>query len=165
MFRSKYYFYCFLFLFGLLTGCNEEIDPAKEAEQKRNQILEKTIVSIDYKIEKPKDNLPNNLKLFSGVWVGKWNEVQPSRLIITKISSNEVSFIYAWGANPQKNIDADMISRTVAIRSDAKIIFEINSSMYTFVVDTLLNKVIGARISGDIVSNIVMEKVENANKN
>lgn len=64
-----------------------------------------------------------------------------------------------------KNIDADMISRTVAIRSDAKIIFEINSSMYTFVVDTLLNKVIGARISGDIVSNIVMEKVENANKN
>lgn len=149
----------------MLVGCNEEIDPDKEAELKRNQILEKTNVSIDYKIEKPKDNLPNNIKLFSGVWVGKWNEVQPSRLVVTKVSSTEISFIYAWGANPQKNIDADMVSRTVRIQDNGKITFEINDAIYSFVVDTLLNKVIGARISGDIVSNIVMEKVENANQN
>lgn len=140
-------------------SCAEKVDPQKEIENNRNEIINAAPISSDYTIIEPAQNLSNTIKAFSGQWVGKWNDVHPSQLVVTSVSREKATFIYSWGANPSKNIDAGFVTRTVNFDEHQRINFEKEDVIFTFTVDTLLNKVIGAQINGDIVSNIVMEKI------
>lgn len=142
-----------------LCSCAEKVDPQKEIEKNRNEIINEAPISSDYTIVEPAQNLSNDLKAFSGQWVGKWNDVHSSQLVVTNVGRKKVTFIYSWGANPSKNIDAGSVTKTVNFDEHQRINFEKEDAIFTFTVDTLLNKVIGAQINGDIVSNIVMEKI------
>jgi hypothetical protein len=92
--------------------------------------------------------------------VGKWNDAFPSQLVVTDVTKSQATFIYSWAAVPQRNIKAGNVEKTVNISSDGKIEFEIDSVITSLVFNPVLNKIIGAKISGDEVSNIVMEKVK-----
>lgn len=141
------------------VSCKEDIDPAKQAELNRNKIIQEAPIKNQYEIEKPKDNLPENIKAFSGQWVGKWNDVIPSQLVVVSINQSEASFIYSWGANQHKGIESGIIKETTKLDERGRIKYVKDDLSLTFTVDTLLNKVIGVSIKGDVVSNIVMEKV------
>lgn len=142
------------------VSCKEDIDPAKQTELNRNKIIHEAPIKNEYEIEKPKDNLPENIKAFSGHWIGKWNDVIPSQLVVVSINHAEASFIYSWGANQHKGIESGIITETAKIDERGRIKYVKDDLSLTFTVDTLLNKVIGVSIRGDVVSNIVMEKVK-----
>ncbi|KUG26604.1 hypothetical protein ASZ90_003555 [hydrocarbon metagenome] len=143
------------------ASCKENFDPGKEAEKNRNKIIQSAPIQSEYEIEKPKENLPENIRAFSGHWVGKWNDLIPSQLIVTKISSNEITFIYSWGANPQRGVESGVIKGTTKLDDKGRIKYDKEDLSLTFAVDTLLNKVIGVSVKGEMISNIVMEKVDN----
>lgn len=148
-----------LFFSFIFSSCADKLSPEQQEEKNHNEIINSAPIDIDYKINVPSGNISEELKDFSGHWVGKWNDVIPSQLIITDINNEQVTFIYSWGEIPQREIEAGSTKRTVEIDSDAKIKFERNNILYTFVLNSILNKVIGAQIEGDEVLNIVMEKV------
>jgi len=153
-----------LFLIVIISfhfvSCKEDIDPEKQTELNRNKIIHEAPIKNEYEIEKPKDNLPENIKAFSGHWVGKWNDVIPSQLVVININQTEASFIYSWGANQHKGIESGIITETAMLDERGRIKYVKDDLSLTFTVDTLLNKVIGVSIRGDVVSNIVMEKVK-----
>lgn len=158
----RYYSLCLYFLlFGLLiAGCSEKLDPEEKAAKERNEIIKSAPINIDYKINPPEEDVPENIKAFSGRWVGKWNDAFPSQLVVTNISRNQATFIYSWASIPQRGIEAGKVEKTVNLSSDGKIEFEIDSVITSFVFNPVLKKIIGAKINGDEVSNIVMEKVK-----
>ena len=149
-----------MFIGFVICSCADKLSPEQKAEQEKNEIIKTAPIKTDYKINPPSNNLPEKLKAFSGKWVGKWNDVIPSQLIVTDINENEAAFIYSWGSSPQRNIEAGSIRRNASIDSEGKIKFEREGVLYTFVVNTILNKVIGAQINSDGVSNIAMVKVK-----
>lgn len=142
------------------VSCSEKVNPEEEAKKQKAKIIKEAPIDIEYKINPPGENISENLKLLSGKWVGRWNDIVPCQLIITDINSYEATIIYSWGAIPQREVEAGSFTKTVKINSDAKIIFELDSAITTFVANTTLKKLIGAQINGDEVSNIVMDKVE-----
>lgn len=158
----RYYSLCLYCLsFGLLiAGCSEKLDPEEKAAKERNEIIASAPINIDYNINPPEDDVPEKIKAFSGRWVGKWNDAFPSQLVVTDVTKSQATFIYSWAAVPQRNIKAGNVEKTVNISSDGKIEFEIDSVITSLVFNPVLNKIIGAKISGDEVSNIVMEKVK-----
>lgn len=159
---NKYFLLCLncLLLGLLITGCSEKPGPEEEAAKEINEIIQSAPINRDYKINPPADDVPQNIRAFSGRWVGKWNDAFPSQLVVTNISRNQVTFIYSWASIPQRGIQAGKVEKTVNISSDGKIEFEIDSVITSFVFNPVLNKIIGAKINGDEVSNIVMEKVK-----
>jgi len=149
-----------LLLSFFFSACTKKLDPEQEAAKERDEIIKEAPINLEYKINPPADGLSQKLKMFSGHWVGKWNDVIPSQLVVTDIDKEHVTFIYSWGSAPQREIEAGSLKKTVELKSDDKIEFKQNELLTTFVINTILNKVIGAQIDGDEVHNIVMEKVK-----
>ncbi len=143
----------------LLFSCTEKLEPGKEAEKNRKEIIDAAPISFEYKIKEPREDTPSQLKAFLGQWVGRWKNIFASQLVITEINSTNVTFIYSWESIPQRNIEGGEMRDTMELDSHGRISFQKDSAVVTFAVDTLLNKIIGVKIEGDIVSNIVMEKV------
>ena len=143
----------------LLSSCDEKIDPEVEARQNREAIVNEAPIAIDYQINTPSEKLSEDIKAFSGHWVGRWRDRFPSQLIVTEINSNKATFIYSFGDNPSHNITAGAIQETIELDDQGRIVFQKDSAQITFTVNTILNKVIGVKIKDDEVSNIVMERM------
>ena len=149
-----------LLLCFFLSACAEKLSPEQEVEKEKKEIINEAPINIEYKINPPSEDVSPRIKEFSGRWVGKWNKVIPSQLVVTDINQDQVTFIYSWGAMPTREKEAGSLKKTVKLRSGDKIEFEQDEVITSFVLNTILHKIIGAQIDGDEVSNIVMEKVE-----
>lgn len=149
-----------LLLCFLLSACVEKLSPEQEEQKEKNEIIKDAPINLEYKINPPAEGASPQIKEFSGRWVGKWNKVIPSQLVVTDINQDKVTFIYSWGKMPTRDIEAGSIKKTVKLNSGNKIEFEQEEVITSFVINTILHKIIGAQIDGNEVSNIVMEKVE-----
>ena len=142
-----------------LSSCDEKIDPELEAKLDREAIVNEAPIAFDYEIKEPTGKLSEDLKAFSGHWVGRWRERFPSQLIVTEINTSKVTFIYSWGDNPSHEIEKGAVQETISLDDQGRIVFQKNNALITFTVNTILNKVIGVKVIDDEVTNIVMEKM------
>lgn len=59
----------------------------------------------DLRIIPPPADVPPERAAFSGVWVGRWDNVLDTGLAVDEITSSRVSAVYAWGVAPSWNIN------------------------------------------------------------
>ena len=149
-----------LVVFVLFLSCEEkELTPEEKRAAVKKEILSEAPVKFDYDIETPNKNLPKILRSFSGHWIGKWDEKFSSQLIVTNIDREKAKFIYSWEADSNDNIPAGVISETAEVQPNGRLIYSNKDERLTFAIDTLLNKIIGVYLRDDIISNIIMEKI------
>jgi len=58
----------------------------------------------DLRIIAPAPDIPVERAAYSGVWVGKWENILDTALAVQEITPAGVSAVYAWGVAPQWNI-------------------------------------------------------------
>lgn len=58
----------------------------------------------DLRITLPSSSVPANRAAFSGVWVGKWDNILDTALVVQEFTTLGISGIYAWGVAPPWNI-------------------------------------------------------------
>lgn len=149
-----------IFVF-LIVGCEEEkLTSEQESAKYKKEIVDAAPIKFDYEIKQPSKNLPTALKDFSGHWVGRWGKKYASQLVITEINSKEAKFIYSWEGNRVREIEGGAISEEGKVEPTGRIVYQSENESLTFVIDTLLNKVIGVHLIDDEITNIVMEKYE-----
>lgn len=59
----------------------------------------------DLRIVPPSSDVLPQHAAFSGIWVGRWDNVLDTGLAVEEITSSRVSAIYAWGVAPSWNIN------------------------------------------------------------
>lgn len=58
----------------------------------------------DLRITLPSSSVPPNRAAFSGVWVGKWDNILDTALVVQEFTTLGISGIYAWGVAPSRKI-------------------------------------------------------------
>lgn len=68
-------------------------------------------IPSDLRITLPASSVPSSRAAFSGVWVGKWDNVLDTALVVQEFTTLGVSGIYAWGTAASWRIDRPGWSR------------------------------------------------------
>lgn len=76
------------------------------------------------KITQPDQNINPMLKSFSGWWVGRWDGILPSQLIIEEIESNSATVVYTWGDHPSGSFKRGRSRSKVKVSPSGKIEFD-----------------------------------------
>lgn len=142
-------------------GCGEkELTPEEKAEQYKNEIMQNAPISFEYELKPPSDRVDEQLKEYSGHWIGKWDDKYASQLIVTEINNDKAKFIYSWQGNPNNGISSGVITETAEVTEEGRLVYQTQNESLTFAIDTLLHKIIGVQLIDDKMNNIIMQKVE-----
>lgn len=72
------------------------IQPAKGLAQAYPQLP--VPVPPDLKVVPPSSDIPQDRAAFSGIWVGKWGNLDTA-LVVEELATSGARIVYAWGTN------------------------------------------------------------------
>jgi hypothetical protein len=59
----------------------------------------------DLRIVPPAPDVPANQAAYSGIWLGKWDDIQDTALAIAEIGGGRIRGVYAWGSAPAWSVN------------------------------------------------------------
>ncbi len=122
------------------------------------RLIEKLAPAFDdIKIIPPNQDVHPALKAFSGWWVGEWDGILPSQLIVEKIERNSATVVYTWGDHPSGSFEKGRLRNNAKILANGKFEFG-TTAHFTFEIDMEKDLVYGVRKKGQNVSKIAMKR-------